>query len=44
MTNDMMNLPALVEKTTDADLFRVIDFIAQRLMEMEMRPGWEPLL
>jgi hypothetical protein len=37
MTNDMMNVRSLVEKSADADLSReMIGFAAERLMELEV--------
>ena len=37
MTDDMMSLRALLEKSSDADLLReMVGFVAQRLMELEV--------
>ncbi len=37
MTDEMMNLRTLLEKSSDADLLReMISFTAQRLMELEV--------
>jgi putative transposase len=36
MTDEMMNLGALLEKSSDAFLREMIGFTAQRLMELEV--------
>ena len=39
MTDDMMSLRTLLEKSADADLLReMVEFAAQRLMELEVGP------
>ena len=43
MTDEMMNLCALLEKSSDAELLReMIGFTAQRLMELEVEGPPEP--
>jgi hypothetical protein len=47
MTDEMMNLRTLLEKSSDTDLLReMIGFTAQRLMELELskiRTGWSSI-
>ena len=44
MTQDMMTLRALLEKSSDADLLReMIGFTAERLMALEVEVRWPRL-